>query len=157
MSLRSHYLITLLRRWIAGSLLLGMLAGVPTVWAHHSGANFDRNQQYLFRGTVTQFLWANPHAWVYLNVAKANGRTEFWGFELQGGTNMLRRAGWKATDLKPGDKVTIQAARDRTGARIASMEKVVTADGRTLTAWPSGGLAPSGVGMPKLPAAIEYK
>lgn len=145
------------RQWIAGSLLLCMLSGASIAWAHHAGANFDPNRQYIFKGTVTKFLWSNPHAWVYLDVVKANGKTEFWGFELQGGTNMLRRAGWKPTDLKPGDKVTLQAAMDRSGKRIGAMEMVVTADGRTMSAWPQGAPAPEGVAMPKKPAPIEYK
>lgn len=149
--------MTSLRRRIASSLLLGMLMGAPTLWAHHAGANFDHNRQYIFKGTVKKFLWANPHSWVYLDIVKANGQTEFWGFELQGGTNMLRRAGWKSNDLQPGDTVTIRAAVDRTGKRIAAMETVMTPDGRTLSAWPMGAPAPPGIAMPKPPAAVEYK
>jgi hypothetical protein len=144
-----------LRRWIAGSLSLCMLMGASAIWAHHSGANFDRNQQYLFKGTVRKVIWSNPHVWIYLDVVKANGRTELWGFELQGGTNMLRRAGWKPTDVKAGDKVTLQAAIDRTGTRIGAMETVQTPDGRTLSAWPKGPGAPPGFAEPKKP--IEYK
>lgn len=151
-----------LRRLIAGSFLLCMSMGVSAIWAHHSGANFDNNQQYIFKGTVKKFLWANPHAWIYLDVVKANGKTEFWGFELQGGPNMLRRSGWKPTDVKPGDKVTLQAAIDRTGKRIAAMDTVTTPDGRTLSAWPMGPPsgappgAPPGFGPPKK-TPVEYK
>lgn len=147
-----------MRRLIAGLFLLCMSMGASTIWAHHAGANFSRDQQYIFKGTVKKFLWANPHAWVYLDVVKANGSTEFWGFELQGGTNMLRRAGWNPTDLKVGDKVTLVADIDRTGTRIAAMETVTTPDGRTLSAWPKGqgtGVPP-GFGGPKKPA-VEYK
>jgi hypothetical protein len=147
-----------LRRLIAGSFLLCLSIGASTIWAHHAGANFGRDQQYIFKGTVKKFLWANPHAWVYLDVVKANGSTEFWGFELQGGPNMLRRAGWKPNDLKVGDKVTLQAAIDRTGKRIAAMETVTVPDGRTLSAWPDGPRAggPPGAGRPKI-TAVEYK
>lgn len=146
-----------LRRWIAGVSSLLLLAGASVGWAHHAGANFDQDRQFIFKGTVKKFLWSNPHAWVYLDVTKANGSTEFWGFELQGGTNSLRRAGWKPTDLKPGDKVTIQAAIDRTGKRLAAMETVVIADGRTMSAWPMGLPAPAGVTLPKRPPPVEYK
>jgi hypothetical protein len=78
---------------------------------------------------------------------------------LQGGTNMLRRAGWKPTDLNVGDKVTLRAAIDRTGKRIAAMDTVTIPDGRTLSAWPKrpgSDAPPPGFGASKKPA-VEYK
>lgn len=122
-------------------------------WAHHSGANFDKNMRYIFSGTVKTFLWSNPHTWVYVQVPRSDGSSELWGFELQGGTNSLRRAGWKATDLKVGDKIEILADLDRTGKRIAQVEELTLPDGRKRSAWPNG----IPVGLQSTATPIRYK
>lgn len=136
-------------------VLLGVVFGLSTTSAsaHHSGANFDMNQRYVFNGVVKTFLWANPHSWVYVLVPRANGVNELWGFELQGGTNMLRRKGWKSGDLKSGDKIRVVADIDRTGARIAQVEELTLPDGSIRSAWPNG----PPPGFPKGATPKEYK
>jgi len=158
----------------AAACLLAMLAA-PAAWAHHSGVNFDMTKVYIFKGTVRRWLWENPHAWLYVDVTRANGSTELWGFE-GGGPNSLARTGLHANSLKPGDKISVYAAPDRTGVHNGMLQKLVLADGRELTLFgpppPSAGRgapgAPNGPGGPpagegpspfpivKAPA-VEYK
>ena len=38
---------------------------IPAV-AHHSFAMFDANQVTNLEGTVKEFQWTNPHAWIML-------------------------------------------------------------------------------------------
>ena len=59
---------------------------------------------------------------------------------------MLARAGWNAADMKPGDKVTVSAAPERSGNHIGLLNQVQLASGRVLSA--GGGLPPPGAGAP---------
>jgi hypothetical protein len=132
-------------------LLLGS-AAFP-VSAHHSAAPFDMSKSVSMQGTVEKWLWANPHSWLYVRVEKADGTQEVWGFE-GGSTGMLARSGWNAADMKPGDKVTVTAAPERTGNHIGLLNQVQLANGRILNAGagapPPGadGSPPPGAGAP---------
>ena len=46
------------------SLCLLAIGPGSSAYAHHSMAGFDRNKTITLVGTVKQFKWANPHAWV---------------------------------------------------------------------------------------------
>src|SRR4051812_9500095 len=89
------------------TLLLTLLAAVP-VYAHHSMAGFDRTKTVSMTGTVKQFKWANPHAWIELEVPDGKGGTSSWNVEMTSPA-VLIRAGWKSSLIKPGDKVTVAA------------------------------------------------
>jgi len=82
-------------------------------------------------GTVEKWLWANPHSWLYLGVAKSDGSQEIWGFEA-GSTGMLARTGWNAADMNTGDKVTVIASPERDGSHIGLLSQVRLASGRVL-------------------------
>ena len=47
---------------------IGAFLATGICLAHHSAAIFDRSTPYTMRGTVTRFNWANPHAWIYVDV-----------------------------------------------------------------------------------------
>jgi len=73
-------------------------------YAHHSMEGFDRDKNVTLVGTVKQFKWANPHSWIELEVPNDKGGVETWYIEMTA-PFVLIRAGWRATSLKPGDKV----------------------------------------------------
>lgn len=74
--------------------------------AHHSFAMFDQRQIMTLEGTVTQFQWTNPHAFIELDVPQ-QGRVVHWSIELNSPNN-LRRQGWRRTSLRPGEEVTLR-------------------------------------------------
>ena len=41
-----------------------MLAIVPALQAHHAPAVFDQTRTIVVEGTVTEFVWSNPHSWI---------------------------------------------------------------------------------------------
>lgn len=143
------------------------LSGVVAAWllasaaipasAHHSAAPFDMTKSISMQGTVEKWVWANPHSWLYIRVVEADGSQVVWGFEA-GSTGMLARTGWNAADMKPGDKVTVSAAPERTGNHIGLLNKVQLASGRVLSAGagapppgappPPGVVPPPGAGSP---------
>lgn len=101
----------------AAAILAGsaILAAAAPASAHHSYAMFDRTKQATYEGTVKEFQWTNPHAWIQVMIPDPTSGAEVeWGFEL-GGTQSLVRRGWTRTSLKPGDKVVITANPRRDG------------------------------------------
>ena len=119
------------RLQVACACLLGMwMSGAA--YAHHSMEGFDRDKNVTLVGTVKQFKWANPHSWIELEIPKDNGAVETWNIEMTA-PFVLIRAGWRATSLKPGDKVTVVGHPQKSGEPGALFVSVTLANGSTLT------------------------
>jgi hypothetical protein len=111
--------------------LVAML-GSAQASAHHSfAAEFDSNQPVELTGTVKRVEWMNPHVWLYLDVANADGTVEEWAFEM-GSPNRLTRYGWHQSSLPEGQVVTIAASRARDGSNKAAVETVRLPTGERL-------------------------
>lgn len=117
-------------RLICLSLLLSAGASGQAL-AHHSFAMFDMGKQVTLEGTVKNFKWSNPHAWIEINVPQEAGGEQLWGVELTSPNNLMR-VGWKRTSLKSGDKVTIIVHPLRDGSPGGSLVQVKLVDGTIL-------------------------
>jgi hypothetical protein len=118
-------------------LLLGtlLLPGIVPALAHHSFARFDADRQVTLQGTVQEFQWTNPHAWVILTVDR-KGRAEQWAIEMNG-PNGLARQGWRPKTLTPGMPVTLIDHPLRDGTNGGQFLEVTLPDGTTMGG-PSG-------------------
>ena len=116
--------------WLACLGVASIISGGPSV-AHHSFATFDVTKTVAITGTVTKWVWANPHSWVYMAVAKADGTHEDWAFECSS-PNMMIRWGWHYKDIKVGDKITIDVHPSRDGGHWGSVYAVYLASGRVV-------------------------
>ena len=108
-----------------------LVSSVP-VLAHHGNAAFDTSKHITVKGTVVDWLWANPHCVLTLDVKDDQGRVVRWAAEANIPSDMVKR-GWKKTSFSQGDVVTVTmvpAKYDRPAGRI---EQVVLANGETLT------------------------
>lgn len=112
----------------AGALLLGI--GLPAA-AHHSFAIFEHAKTLTLTGTVQSFQWTNPHGYIDLEVADGPPGIDHYTLELTS-INMLRRAGWKSSDVNVGDKVTAIVAPLMNGQQGGLLLELKMADGRTL-------------------------
>jgi len=111
----------------AALLLFGMRAS-----AHHAfAAEYDENKRVTVSGTVTKFEWTNPHAWLYVDRKDESGKVSSWRFEM-GSPNGLVRRGWRRTELKEGDQVTVQGYCAKDGRNVANAATVTVPDGRKL-------------------------
>src|SRR5436309_13255523 len=120
------------------------VAGAGNLLAHHAfGGEFDASRPVLLKGKVTKVEWVNPHAWIHVEVPKADGKgTEEW--MVEGGTpNTLFRRGFTKDSLKPGIDIVVDGyqARDHTLLR-ANGRNVTFPDGRKLFLGSSGTGAP---------------
>jgi hypothetical protein len=93
---------------LAGFLCWLSLWACSTALAHHSPAVFDRTREVTITGVVTEFRWGNPHCWIHLSVTNDRDEAEMWSVEMNP-ASLLRRAGWTASTVKPGDEVSIRA------------------------------------------------
>jgi hypothetical protein len=94
---------------LASYVLVGMLlaAGAQVAAHHGTSASYDLNKPTEISGVVTEFVWANPHARLFLDVTGPDGKVVNWGIEMRPAPNGLSRAGWNRNTIQKGDKLTI--------------------------------------------------
>src|SRR5262245_14921703 len=63
-------------------LIAAALATAATAMAHHSFAMFDQTKPVTLNGTVTEFQWTNPHAYIEIDVADEKGAIQHWSVEM---------------------------------------------------------------------------
>ena len=98
---------------VAAAALLLLTMRLP---AHHAFASeYDEKKLVTVSGTVTNFKWTNPHAWLYVEGKDEAGTVGSWSFEM-GSPNGLLHRGWKTLELKQGDQVTVTGISRRTAA-----------------------------------------
>ncbi|MBV9770845.1 MAG: hypothetical protein JOZ32_14825 [Bryobacterales bacterium] len=127
--------------------LLGV-AAVP-VFAHHAfAAEFDASKPVTLKGVVTKIEWMNPHTWFYIDTKTDTGAVEHWQCETGAPIELVRR-GWKKSDLKVGDDVTVQGFRAKDGTNTANARLVTLPDGKKVF---SGSADDGGPGTQSAPA-----
>jgi len=128
------------RRFVMVAFLT--LAAARVVTAHHSfAAEFDSNKPVTLNGAVVRVEWANPHIWVYLDVADESG-VHRWQCE-GGAPNTLTRNGWSKDSLKSTQRITVDGWLAKDGSNTCNMRSVKLPDGRTVFAGSSGGDNPT--------------
>ena len=125
------------RHWLAlaGALLLtASLIRLTPVNAHHASAPFyDPDTRVEFEGTVTRWVFRNPHAFLFLDVANDDGTTTEWQVEL-GAPVSIRRAGWTPDTLSVGMRVLVAGQRSRApGSHGVCCVRMTRPDGTPVT------------------------
>lgn len=115
-----------------------LILSVPLA-AHHGAASFDVGREVTLKGTVTEWVWSNPHCFLKIDVKDASGAVTRWVVETQNPTTMTQ-GGWSRRMFTPGDEVTVTLQPYKNGAPIGLVRSVVLPDGRKLGA--GGGGAP---------------
>jgi hypothetical protein len=105
---------SMLRKLLLAALAGGMALSTMSAQAHHSVAMFDQTKKIVVEGTVKEWLWTNPHAWLQVMAPNDSGAIVEQGFEV-GTPNTLVRDGFRKTSFKSGDKVKVVAAPRRDG------------------------------------------
>lgn len=119
----------------SGILAAALAVAVPLAIAapaaaHHSFAMFDQKKVMTLQGTVTEFQWTNPHAFIEIDVPNG-GKVVHWSIELNSPNN-LKRQGWSRTSLKTGDKITLRMNPLRDGKKGGLFLDLKKADGKVL-------------------------
>ena len=100
--------------------------------AHHGNASFD-DKVITLKGTVTEWVWSNPHCFLKFDVKGDSGSVKNWAVETQNPTSMSQ-LGWERSSFKAGDEVTVTLQAVKSGAAIGKVQSVTFTDGRVLRA-----------------------
>lgn len=114
---------------VAGVVLL-MVSG--PMLAHHGGAQYETKHAVTVTGTVTEYMFTNPHVQIHFDVKDENGSVEKWVAETAS-PQRLFSFGWNAKTLKAGDKITVTGAQLKDGQKIVSVIKLVGGNAPVLT------------------------
>lgn len=115
---------------VVAIVVLALISGAIPVLGHHSWP-VNMNQLVTVKGTVTEFVWENPHPMITLEVRNKDGVNEKW---LVGGPaiNRMEVNGWTKTTVKPGDVITGIGYQFSDGQKIVRLERAVLADGKEI-------------------------
>jgi len=116
-------------RGIVLAATLSFAAGL--VRAHHSAAAEYRAELKTWHGTVTRFVWMNPHTWVYFRTADSSPGIR--DFECEGSApGSLMKNGWTRDTLTPGQQVTIEGYPAKHRPEGCKVRTILFADGRKM-------------------------
>ena len=94
-------------------VLVLVLASAPFVSGHHSfAAHYFEEQSVTVQGTLVEFDYSAPHAWVHLTAADERGGSQRYSAEWSN-PNRLSRDGITKETLKAGDVVIVTGAPGR--------------------------------------------
>jgi hypothetical protein len=112
---------------------VGLLVASVTLVAHHGAASFDTTKELTLKGTVTEWIWANPHCFLKFDAKDDTGSVRNWAVEVSNPTDMTKR-GWARTSFKAGDEVTVALQPVKNGAPVGRIRNVILPNGQTLSA-----------------------
>ncbi len=81
------------------ALAVGVLIVSVPLFAHHGNASYDLSKMVTVTGTVTEYIWANPHVFLKLDA----------------------KDDWSKNTFKPGDEVIIDCHRAKNGQPIGKI------------------------------------
>src|SRR2546430_334244 len=109
-----------------------LLAATVPLWAHHAfQAEFDDKKPVHLQGKVTKMEWINPHAWIHIQVADADGKVTEWMVEC-GSPNIMLRRGFTKESLEFGTEIVVEGYRAKNGENKANGSSVTFKDGHQL-------------------------
>jgi len=112
-----------------GFLMFALAFAIPAT-AHHSAVAFDQSKTITVTGSVTRFVWRNPHMAINMEVVNARGETELWKIEGPG-TTVLGQRGFSKEAIDTGDTITVVVNPLKSGEPGGLLQAITLADGKT--------------------------
>src|SRR5213593_1137834 len=119
------------------------LIGMPALAHHGTGVSYDASKPVTFKGTVTEFRYANPHPQLYFDVTDEKGNVTHWSGEFYPNPAQLIQGGWgrkrSEAALQFGTKVNITLAPSRAGTPVGAILSLQNEKGETIMGVAGGG------------------
>jgi hypothetical protein len=116
---------------LAWALAAAFVTVSTPLLAHHGTAAFEGDKRLTLKGTVTQWLWSNPHCLLQFDVKSDSGKVVHWVGETQNPVSMTNM-GWSKAAIKTGDEVTVILVPVKNGLPLGRVVTVVLPNGKTL-------------------------
>ena len=106
--------------------------------AHHAAPAVFTDEEIEIEGVVTEFNFVNPHVNIMLNVTDETGAETQWMVTGPAAPPM-RRWGWTAETIQPGQLFRFAGKKSRTGAPMLLIESAEIQSGRFVELDPADG------------------
>ena len=108
-----------------------MLAISIPLFAHHGNAGYN-SKEVTVKGTVTQWLWTNPHTFLKFDATDDKGNVVHWIGEWNAPSTLVN-FGFTAKTFKPGQQVTVTlSGMSKDGSLVGRLKSVVLPDGTVM-------------------------
>ena len=110
-----------------------------TAHGHHSfAAEFDGAKIQTITGSLVEFQWMNPHAYLIVDVTDGTGKTVRWGVQSRN-LSILKRQGLSKQTFKPGEVIVIELYHHVDRAKNVGFARYIQkADGTKYDVIPGG-------------------
>jgi uncharacterized protein DUF6152 len=98
-------------------VVLGLMTVSVPLFAHHGNASYDSTKTVRVKGTVTDYIWSNPHVFLKVDAKDQNGKILHWIIEAQNPLSQTE-VGWTKNTFKPGDEVIVEVIPAKNGQPI---------------------------------------
>lgn len=113
---------------VLGAFML-LVVSLP-LFAHHGNAGYD-SKAVTLKGTVTDWLWTNPHTFLKFDVKDDKGNVVHWTGEWNAPSTLVN-FGFTGKTFKPGDEVTVTIRTAKNGAPLGGLSQVVLPNGQIM-------------------------
>jgi hypothetical protein len=111
------------------TFIVGVVAVSVQLFAHHGAASFDTSKMVTVTGTVTEYVWANPHVLVKLDAKDESGNVSHWVAEAWNPVTQASR-GWSKNTFKPGDDVSLEINPAKNGQPVGEIRGRIVINGK---------------------------
>ena len=111
--------------------LVGVFACSVPLLAHHGAASFDSGKTVTVKGTVTEYVWSNPHVLVKVDAKDDSGNVRPWVVEAWNPVTQTAR-GWTKNSFKPGDEVTADVTPAKNDRTVGEFRGRIVVNGKVL-------------------------
>ena len=99
--------------------------------AHHGNAEFNTDKTVTVKGAVTEWVWANPHCFLILEVKGEGGELVVWTNETQA-PSVIFAVGYRRDTFKFGQQVAVTVEPFKNSQPFGRILGVVFPDGKVL-------------------------
>jgi Family of unknown function (DUF6152) len=103
--------------YVLSLVTIGLVTLAGAASAHHGTTGYDSSKIVTVKGTVTKYVWSNPHVIVFMDGTGGDGKVAHWVVELAAPL-MMQRFGWSKESMKPGDHLVAQVHPAKNGAPV---------------------------------------
>ena len=115
----------------ACSVIALTLVAMPSVFAHHSGIEYDKTTLVELEGEARTVRWRNPHILIELATTDANGQEVIWSLE-GAALSRQRRRGVMEGMLQAGDQVRVAGYASTRRPEHMTVEHILLPSGTEL-------------------------